>query len=193
MHLYDAYCRDYLGAVQASDVVEVSGGQQRLTPEAGQAVRALLSSKFATLSGSMRGAAGYALEPGYAEDADAWALLFYVATPPPDDALLVELSEEHVLVDLAAASENLSGNPTDVAVVKAKDAAVAAQLSQPGASLAQLPPLPAIGPAAKSGGIRPATVIAAAAGAAVGALVGGVAGAVIGGLGAGALAQELAS
>ena len=175
-------------------VVVTANGQQSLTKEASKLIYELLSNRKATLSGSLLGSTGFALEPGYNAEADAWASLYYVQTEPPASATPTDLSKaKYLLVDIEAAEKNIAGIPTDVAIVIAKDEQVAKQLTNPGSMLASLTPLSvALAEEKKPAGIKPAAIVGAAIGAGVGALVGGVPGALIGGIGAGVLVQQVA-
>lgn len=191
LYLYDDYRISGLGA--SPKISEVVGGQQCLTTDASKLIQALLSNKKATLSGSMSAATGFALQPGYDPNADAYASLYYVAKEAPANATSTDLSKaQHVLVDLEAAQKNVEGTPTDIAVVVAKNATVAKALSGPGASLALLKPISALSGTEEKSGIKPAAILGALVGGGVGFVMGGPVGAVIGAIGTGVLVQQVA-
>lgn len=125
----------HLGQSGAEIVEPAGGGQYKLTKNAAKLIHNLLSNSLATLVGHASIATGGQVDAGYGDgSADYWVSKYYVASPPPADAAKPDLAlapcSTCVLVDAAAAQANITGTPTDIMVIVAKNAAVAKQLAQ---------------------------------------------------------------
>lgn len=196
MYLYDEM--QALG-VEAKDVYEVVGGQQRLNKDAANAIHALLADKLAVpvSSSNITSEGGEVLtvsptgEPTFNSDADITKWLYYVTQPAPATASKPFGAGHVLLVNIEEVRQNLSKQPRDITVMLTKENA-AWIYSQVGGLFAVLPSWEQVQAAEKKPekkGIQPAALVGAAIGAAVGAVVGGGVGAVVGAVGTGVLVQ----
>lgn len=183
----------HLGSVGqlGANVEPSAGGGQKLTKEAAKLIHQLLNNSLATLVGSAFLATGGQVDEGYNPQADYWLSKYYVASAAPVDAVKTSLASAPcatcIIVELAAAEANIANSPTDIYVIIAKNAEVAAKLAT-GSNAVILPSVSAVMTAdKKKEGIATMTIVGGLAAGVVGTLVGGPVTGVAAGVGTAAL------